>query len=128
MENFGNAQFIMTKFMKSQLLVFKCARGNILFEKKSSKRLRDGTTSTYFECKSCASFTQDGLRSPRVTVNEGVICTNPEIGHKPGCVALNDNELESIKITREAKKQAREGIGSRCKLIKMLWLQFLDGW
>lgn len=40
----------------------------------------------------------------RIVVRDGIIVSNPSIGHKPECLPSNFAEVEALKLSREARK------------------------
>uniref|UniRef100_A0A915K6I1 Uncharacterized protein n=1 Tax=Romanomermis culicivorax TaxID=13658 RepID=A0A915K6I1_ROMCU len=110
--NFGSATFILTRFMKQQTLMYQStSRTDVyfLFRKKTQKRLRNGTVSMYFECQTCldANDPFDRSKPCRVTVNEGLIVTDPDVGHSPFCAPLSKVQLERLRLDRETRQKCR---------------------
>lgn len=108
--DFGEAKFVLTSKLKSQLLVCPCEDDpdrSHLFYKNSSKRLACGTVSTYFICKSCSDVAVSG--SARVTVRNGLVVSDPSLGHHPDCIPFLNSEIEALQLIREAKGTCRNG-------------------
>ena len=93
--NFGHAEFILTKRMKTQRLAYESPTnlGNFyLFKRKSSSG-----DSTYYECRGCdiiGEEHQNHTRKARITVRDGVIVSNPANGHRERCQLVTKAELE----------------------------------
>jgi len=104
--NFGQANYILTKYLKSRLLVWQIPQTNsyYLFQKKSQKRLSDDTLSEYFECRNCIIHSGSDRQVSRIVVKNDIIVTDPDASHKPECLPSTFGEVEALKLSREARE------------------------
>ena len=110
MSDFGLASFIQTKQLTKQLLVYSSESNPsnfYLFYQNSKKRLADGSESSYFMCKKCKETICSAIAS--VTIRQGRILNNPEIGHGSQCFPFTHAQVESMKIIGEAKEVCSRG-------------------
>lgn len=102
--DFGEAEYILTKYMKHQMLVCESneyPQNYYLFEKKSGpKQLANGSISVYYECRGCALAVKDhgdeyqNPKKKRVMVTDEQVVSNPNIGHLQHCQLITKAELE----------------------------------
>lgn len=98
--DFGDAQFVKSKFLKQQLLVIQSER-KVGFCYKFAKN-----TQSQFVCLSCKKLGK--YRS--VTVREGrIVCKkHPEDDHHEQCEPVPQSEIDALEMDRDMRHSVRD--------------------